>query len=158
MPTTPHNAGISYEHRRENLYQLGFHTYRQYLRSKLYARVRRRAFAAHGPNCRICLRRATEIHHERYRTGDLNGKYVAALHPICRACHEWIQLDADGHVVSVSEANAAFERLRLAHLNQRELRRATRHGNQPHPAPSPKNPSEVTGKPAANPKTPSLFT
>lgn len=75
---------------------LGFKNYQQYLKSRLWKRIRRTVFSLKGRSCVICGRRATEIHHARYHLCDLAGEVLTYLHPICHNCHTFIEVAPDG--------------------------------------------------------------
>jgi hypothetical protein len=85
--------GQCYRHRDENLKILGFASYRDYLASFLWQRVREKVFQAKGHNCLLCGRTATQVHHNRYHVNDLSGKTLRYVNPICRPCHEEIEFD-----------------------------------------------------------------
>lgn len=83
--------------RAQILKALGFRTYRAYLKSALWARIRATVFAVKGTLCLVCLtRRAMQVHHRRYDRDTMLGINIAYLMPICIECHEAIEFKLDG--------------------------------------------------------------
>lgn len=115
--TPPNNKGRTYASRDQILRGMGYNSYQEYLKSDLYALIRRKVFAQKGANCRVCSKQATELHHNRYSRKELTGKSVKFINPICRECHEKIEFEKGegGEVFKNSLANA--------HLKYRKLRR-----------------------------------
>lgn len=97
--------------RREILLELGFRTYRAYLKSKLWLRVRITVWKAKGRNCCLCGKRASQVHHRRYDRATLLGLDITHLEPICRKCHRFIELTPRGRKRASRSVERLFKRL-----------------------------------------------
>jgi|SRR6185295_14794952 len=105
--------GRSYSDRNRMLLEMGFASYAAYLRSQLWASIRRRVYEIKGGWCYLCGRQATELHHNRYHLADLEGRRLRYISPICRGCHHGIEFD--GHrKLGVREASKRFRMRRSA--------------------------------------------
>jgi hypothetical protein len=111
--------GRSYESREVGLRELGFASYRAYLRSELWQRIRRQVYKLKGSLCYLCQEPATELHHNRYHVNDLSGKRLCHIQPVCRQCHESIEFQGSKKV-SVSEATKAYRRKRKVARKRQE--------------------------------------
>lgn len=105
--------GLDYSSRNANLRRLGFATYKEYLASHLWKKLRQRVFSVKGKKCYLCGSGATELHHNRYHTNDLTGARLKYINPICRQCHESIEFKGDDKC-TVSQAKRAFNKQRRA--------------------------------------------
>jgi len=103
-------SGTSYKSRNDWLARMGFGSYRDYLNSDLWRDIRRKVFAAKGSRCRICRKKATELHHHRYHGNDLAGIKTKFIHPVCRACHISIEFDG-GKKRDMRKARQAFRNM-----------------------------------------------
>ena len=81
------NLDNPYTQRDDALRQMGFKSYRSYLKSALWADIRERAFSKHGRQCHGCQQPATVIHHRAYDRATLEGKSLDSLTPSCGKCH-----------------------------------------------------------------------
>jgi 5-methylcytosine-specific restriction endonuclease McrA len=111
--------GDNYTERLRNLKVLGFNSYRDYLRGRLWASVRAAALARNGGRCRGCGRPARQVHHQDYSPETLLGQRPHRLIPVCRRCHERIEFDEGGKKRPLREARAVADRLTSS--RQREL-------------------------------------
>lgn len=105
-------SGGTYQERNDNLKKLGFMDYGEYLASPMWAAVRRKAWAFHGPNCQLCDERGQQIHHNWYGIKDLKGERLCNTRPICMSCHKAIEYDSAGRKVQLHEARRQFDYLR----------------------------------------------
>lgn len=105
------DSGRSYSSRDYNLRLLGFASYRAYLDSELWDGIRREVFVARGSVCTLCPERATELHHGRYHRSDLTGLTRKHIHPICRGCHDKIEIRDDRTKRPLEEVVQEFRRL-----------------------------------------------
>jgi hypothetical protein len=97
------------------LRQIGFNSYADYLASELWAKIRIKVFATHDGKCRLCDRKATEVHHFRYSKSVLLGKsFGMNLVPLCRLCHEKVEVDDTGKKRTLRQSQIAF----IGFLNQ----------------------------------------
>lgn len=87
--------GQSYESRDLILSKMGFDSYRDYLASDLWKRIRRKVYTAKGSRCFLCGNQADALHHSRYHRNDLLGKKIRFIDPICDSCHNRIEFDGD---------------------------------------------------------------
>jgi uncharacterized protein YlaI len=110
-----------YLRRNARLRAIGFATYADYLASRLWKSIRRRVYAAKGKSCFLCGARATELHHNRYRSKDLSGRTIKNIYPVCHACHHRVEFQND-RKVSVGQAAATFRRLRKQMVGTENMR------------------------------------
>lgn len=79
------------------LKRLGYPSYRAYLQSALWQKLRRDALERDSWTCRLCGGRATEVHHETYSEKLLAGRTIDGLVSICRTCHQWVEFTRFGN-------------------------------------------------------------
>lgn len=108
----------TYTERAANLRSIGFSSYREYLKSSLWRRVRKQVFAAQGTTCQGChVDDCNTVHHIDYDIPTLLGKRLDKLMVICGRCHKAIEFDDRGCKVSLAKAQerlAEFSRNILA--------------------------------------------
>ena len=80
-------AGEDYASRNFTLKKLGFNTYKDYLKSPLWKRIRAKVLTHANYTCEICRSKANQVHHSRYHRNDLLGKTLKFLHALCEDCH-----------------------------------------------------------------------
>lgn len=105
-----HN-GRSYQSRAISLRNLGFSSYRSYLKSPLWAEVREKVFQKKGRFCQLCSKPATQVHHNRYLECDLTGRRIKYLAPMCDGCHFGIEFK-NGEKSTVAQAKKRFKKKR----------------------------------------------
>jgi hypothetical protein len=93
-----------YAMRNAILRDLGFPSYKAYLKSDLWYSIRKTLFSAKGHNCHLCQKYASQVHHSAYDRDTLRGKCLDHLHPICRKCHKAIEFPF-GYKGSIQTAN-----------------------------------------------------
>lgn len=86
----------TYQQRQEVLKKLGFSSYKDYLESHLWKRIRRAAFRLLGSRCSLCGGTANVIHHMTYDELVLLGKDISQLLPLCYICHNKLEIKSDG--------------------------------------------------------------
>lgn len=96
MPASALRVAMDYNTRDIFLKEIGFATYKDYLASKLWARIRGRVFAKKGTKCVSCGERAVQIHHKRYGKEELLGECLDNLIPVCRTCHDLAETTSNG--------------------------------------------------------------
>jgi 5-methylcytosine-specific restriction endonuclease McrA len=69
---------------------------RIYLRSKEWAKIRRRVLKRDGKLCRRCGGKASQVHHRSYAEEVMQGKDDEQLASICEGCHHVITFDEVG--------------------------------------------------------------
>ena len=96
----------AYRERNRIIRAMGFSDYADYLRSDLWASIRKRVLAV-SSTCHVCRGVANQVHHRSYRKCDLNGTDTRRLFPICGPCHSRIEFrDSDGEKLNPSQATA----------------------------------------------------
>jgi hypothetical protein len=98
----------TYRERNALLKTLGFRTYKDYLESWLWQEIKRKAFALHGYACVFCKEKSILLHHKSYHRKVLLGEDLTPLAPMCRECHEMVELDSNGKKRRLKQAQAMF--------------------------------------------------
>lgn len=96
----------------------GFRTYREYLGSPGWRRLRQKAIHLHGCLCWCCgdVVRYLELHHLSYDTNTLSGDNLCRIVPLCPDCHHGIEFKpGDRGLVktTLAEANTRLIERRL---------------------------------------------
>lgn len=99
----------SYAPRNQVLKEIGYESYDAYCKSGMWNDIRQRVFDEKGERCVCCGRRAVQVHHRRYNKEDLLGETLEYLEPLCKHCHEKIEMDGN-FKVSLEEANMRLYR------------------------------------------------
>lgn len=89
---------------KETLGRLGFSTYREYLQSDLWKRIRARVMSREGGKCRVCGVKATQVHHKDYGDEVMAGEDLKRLVPLCGKHHDEIEW-CEGRKCKLYEAN-----------------------------------------------------
>lgn len=116
----------AYEYRADVLRGMGFKSYRSYLRSALWADIRRRVIER-CPTCVRCLSRpATQVHHRAYDPATMRGENLDALSPVCRGCHyraerPWMKSQRSG-VARLRSANKSVMREKAQRLFVKQVK------------------------------------
>lgn len=97
---------VDYGRRDEILRAMGYGSYADYLRSPLWAKIRRRVFGRDEGKCRICGKHGEQVHHQSYDIRTLKGKTIKRLLLLCRKCHEEVEMDGLGRKRSATAAVA----------------------------------------------------
>ena len=102
-----------YAQRDAVLREMGFANYDEYLRSPLWAKIKRRLLKV-CDRC-PCGAPATEFHHRSYKRRYLEGrgKVTKFIVPICRRHHEHIEFDELGKT-PLGQANRRLDEIRAA--------------------------------------------
>lgn len=96
---------------RQKLKELGFFSYRRYMRSNLWRSIRRRKIKQDGPFCAACSCIGEDVHHRSYSRAVLRGDDLSQLILLCRACHRSIEFDEKGEKRSSVMVEKALVRL-----------------------------------------------
>jgi hypothetical protein len=80
----------AYIRRNKLLKRLGFTSYKAYLATDLWKRIRDSHLKSH-PLCFGCGRTAKTVHHGQYTPANLLGHTSEHLYSICHGCHERIE-------------------------------------------------------------------
>ena len=100
----------AYIQRNELLLELGFISYRQYLRSALWKGIRANKLKR-DTKCYGCSKRAQQVHHGSYSLVSLTGKSAKDLWSVCKRCHQWIEFTKDGYKRDPKEATDELKRI-----------------------------------------------
>jgi hypothetical protein len=101
--------GYTYTTRNENLKQIGFNDYSEYLASELWLGIRSKVLKKNN-RCKVCSRKAVVVHHRNYSVSVLLGKKLKPLVSLCRGCHDLIEFDG-GVKRTLKKANSHLDRL-----------------------------------------------
>lgn len=77
--------------------------YDKYLRSKFLKKIREWVLNRDDGKCRLCMRKAGEVHHKSYELDVLEGKNHEQLVSLCSRCHKLIEFDGERKVPSLVE-------------------------------------------------------
>lgn len=99
------------------LRQLGFETYRDYLCSGLWGRIREKVLRLGNHQCKVCGCPAQCVHHKKYSLEVLQGEDLTQLVPLCNTCHESIEFDSNLKA-DLRMANKRLNRLLLGLTNE----------------------------------------
>lgn len=128
-------AIFSYAKRNAILREMGFSTYRAYLKSDLWRSIRERVLIRDGRKCRACCskkpkRTATQVHHQSYDHAAMRGENLEAMIAVCGYCHRKAEF-REGEKSNVQGANSWLKkrkakRLRGQSLGRQRVKRAAR--------------------------------
>jgi hypothetical protein len=110
IPSTPEEWSAweeefrrSMEHSREAiLARMGYSSYEDYLRGKLWKAIRSRVFQR-DKGCVRCRGASQEVHHMSYSEPVLRGECDEELVALCEGCHDFVEFDDDGTARSDAE-------------------------------------------------------
>lgn len=91
----PDRKVVKYFERNEILVELGFATYKEYLESELWKGIKSEVFKK-SRTCSLCDGLAFQVHHLDYSRETLLGLNPRGLTPICRPCHEKVEMRPNG--------------------------------------------------------------
>jgi len=112
-----------YSVRNELLLSFGFRSYKHYLKSEEWSAIRSAVFAEYA-DCICCSHAAEVVHHVRYDSATLLGLHRLNLAPLCKACHEAMEVDENGEKGSLARANTVmFEMARKKDAKQLWIQR-----------------------------------
>ena len=114
--------GESYQSRNLILKELGFASYKDYLKSPLWKRIREEVLKRDRNVCQICSCHANQVHHSRYHRNDLLGKNKNFLHSLCGQCHEKIEFKK-GEKVWMDEAKVRLKSFQTMEEKKKEIER-----------------------------------
>jgi 5-methylcytosine-specific restriction endonuclease McrA len=81
---------------------MGFVSYRAYLRSALWDKIRKRVLRVF-PECELCGKPPNNIHHMTYSRRNLSGKTPWKLVVLCRDCHKSVEFTETEEKLSKKE-------------------------------------------------------
>ncbi len=92
-----------YTYRNLYLSDLGYSSYKEYLKSDDWKKIRDRKLKK-WPECILCGKKAEVVHHVKYDPAALLGLRAHVLASLCHRCHESIEIQ-DGAKCSLEAAN-----------------------------------------------------
>lgn len=108
--------------RSNSLVELGFKTYQEYLISPFWKNIRTRVLKEAKDACRLCRRKAWQIHHVKYDLATMKGENIVTLVALCGECHKLIEFGKRGRKASLPEANHRLRRfLRRERWDRKQL-------------------------------------
>lgn len=116
-------ARYEYTKRNDLLLDMGYTSYGEYLRSALWAKIRKRVFVRDGGQCVVCGSKADAVHHMRYTRAVFLGQADHHLLSICQTCHTRAEFKGS-RKASPSEARKSI--LAVAAKPKRTKRRRNR--------------------------------
>lgn len=106
-----------YKRRGEALLRCGFATYDDYLRSELWATIRKRVLERDAGECKGCGKPASQVHHLSYGDVTLRGDRLDKLVSLCGDCHRFVEFMSPrrklGKVSVLATAKRLTKRRRL---------------------------------------------
>lgn len=109
------------------LERLGFKTYKAYLRSILWQKVRIKALCMGYACCRACGQPATQIHHDRYNVEDLDGSCLDHLIPVCGNCHHRAEFAKHGTKIDPQAATSRLDAMQRGYQHARHAKDCWKH-------------------------------
>jgi len=89
-----HIISRAYKKRNKILKQrLGYSSYKEYLNSDLWYKLRTNVLKLNNYKCDICDAIANQVHHIDYKIATLRGEKLEKLIPLCQKCHKLIEFD-----------------------------------------------------------------
>lgn len=76
-----------YKVRLEVLRRNGFKSYKQYLASDLWKSIRARVLERDEFKCKVCERKASQVHHLSYGDVTIRGERLDKMEAVCGRCH-----------------------------------------------------------------------
>lgn len=70
---------------------MGYPSYRDYLKSSLWAGIRSVVLKNKSWRCQCCPDKATQVHHQKYDEQTMKGEDLRNLVPLCRKCHKRVE-------------------------------------------------------------------
>lgn len=126
-PTVKKHSG--YTRRNERLPGVGYADYREYLKSEQWQAIRAVKLKKF-PQCLVCDKAASQVHHLDYSEKTLLGLCLRSLVTLCDSCHERIEVTTEGEKRRLCDANAELRKLASAAGKTQWLRCIkTRHQN-----------------------------
>ena len=102
-----------YQKRDEILSELGYSSYRSYLKSSLWKDIRKKVLSKYEV-CAACqIKPSTQIHHQEYTKDVLAGESLSGLVGVCGRCHVKMEFTC-GKKNTLKQANIKFRKIRLS--------------------------------------------
>ena len=88
-----------------------FKTYRNYLQSALWFKIRERVLKRDDHVCLWCGKRAQVVHHRCYTKDVIEGRDDDQLVSLCHSCHAQVEFTREGTQRGIREKDAVLLRL-----------------------------------------------
>jgi len=111
----------AYARRNMIVFELGFSSYRSYLRSPLWKEIRGKKLKR-DPQCWGCDKRAQQVHHGDYTRENLTGESEKDLYSVCKRCHRWIEFTRGGDKRNPKQATDELKRVRKIRIGRANRR------------------------------------
>lgn len=113
----------TYKKRNELIRAIGYKTYKSYLASAIWSRIRAEVLRRAGHKCFICkCATATQVHHRSYDINTLLGKDLTNLIAVCDQCHELGEFSCSSKV-DIDECNNRHHTLKKAEHKRKQSSR-----------------------------------
>lgn len=99
---------LQIEQWKKDLLEMGFATYADYLKSHLWASIKRQVMDKAKGKCRLCRKEAEVVHHRRYDRDVMEGKRNCHLIALCRSCHHIVEFNQNGQKRTSRGAEIAY--------------------------------------------------
>jgi len=119
-------GGRTYEGRQVVLTQLGFASYRDYLASPLWVKIRSKVLRDKGGKCFICAGPATQVHHNKYTLAVMRGRSLSGLAPLCADCHRGVEFNGGKKIKAMKTVCRKYQRQRTHFLDTSEEQKVAR--------------------------------
>jgi hypothetical protein len=107
---------VRYRLRDGYLKELGYKSYKEYLKSDMWRKIRNEILVRDMCRCKMCGKNATNVHHQRYTRGVLVGKSAKHLISLCEPCHKKAEFKSDGTKRDVTAvSNFVNRKIAIAH-------------------------------------------
>ena len=103
--------GYSYYSRNQWLYRMGYNSYKQYLKTSKWQKIRLRVAEMFNNQCAVCQSTGHVVHHDRYHKDDLLGKTTDYLYLVCNDCHLKIEFNENGRKNTMEQARDTFHQM-----------------------------------------------
>ncbi len=86
-----------------SIFKMDYNT--EYLKSKLWAKIKRRILRRDNSECKLCGEKTAIVHHRSYDKDVLEGKNDSQLISLCEGCHGYVHFTINGEKRSAIESD-----------------------------------------------------
>lgn len=101
-----------YHERNMILRRMGYFSYDEYLKSDLWEHIRSIVMEMYSSKCRLCIAKATLVHHLTYAERVLKGEDPTGLIPLCSKCHYKVEFDSNSIKRDIHQARDRYYELK----------------------------------------------